>query len=351
VNPLLILAFAATAFVLALLLFPVLINLLHRWALHDHPSDRKIHTAFTPSMGGICILLAAGLTLLLAVPLTAWAQWKLYFIALAIIFVTGLRDDILVLSPGQKLLGQLLPVAILVFAGGIQITSLYSLWSGPLPFWAASALTVLALVAVTNSFNLIDGIDGLAGVLSLLAFLALGTWFWLAGQHFPALLAGVFCGAIGGFLYYNWQPSKIFMGDTGTLPIGFTIAVLLILFMEANFRLPAASSFRFSATIGTALCVFFVPAFDTARVVMYRLVNRQSPFRADRNHLHHHLLRLGLSHAQTALLLAAVNACFIGLAWVGKSWPEHLLLPVVAVAALMLNFGLHVALRKNAGKD
>jgi len=351
VNALLIPAFAGTSFVLAILSFPILIKLLHRWELLDHPADHKIHSAFTPSMGGVCILGATCLTLLIAFPFSGWAQLKFYFIALAIIFVTGLRDDMLNLTPLQKLLGQLLPVVLVVAFGDVRITSLYGLYAAPLPEWASWVLSISLLVVLTNAYNLIDGIDGLAGVVSLIIFSVLGSWFFVAGDYFYAVLSAVFAGAIAGFLYYNWQPSRIFMGDTGTLPIGFTLAVLLIAFLEKNVLVQPASFHKINASIGAAVCLFIIPVFDTVRVVILRALKGQSPFKADRNHLHHQLLRIGLSHAHASLTLGFVNAAFIGLAWFGKNWSEPLLLALIVACCLAINFVFRQAEKMNARKN
>lgn len=335
-NLLLTLVYGGISLVVAILAFPILINLLHRWQLLDHPSNHKIHPSFTPSMGGICILLAVSITLLIAFPMSEWARLKFYFISLAVILVVGLRDDILNLTPWQKLVGQFLPVFLVVFLGRVEITSLYGFWHSPFPEWASWVITTFVLVVLTNSYNLIDGIDGLAGIVSAIIFLVLAVWFWMTGDEYLATLAGVFFGAIVGFLYYNWSPSKIFMGDTGTLPIGFTMSVLVVIFMEENNRLDPTSPHKFNASIGTAVCLFVIPVFDTVRVVILRLLAGQSPFRADRNHLHHQLLRLGFTHAQTALVLGAINLAFIGLAWFGKNWPEPLLLTLVTISCIML---------------
>lgn len=350
-NPLLLWAFGCTALVIAILAFPVLIKLLHRWELLDHPGDHKIHSSFTPSMGGICILLAVALTLLIAFPLAEWARLKYFFIALAIIFVTGLRDDILRLTPWQKLFGQFLPIGLVVLLGETRITNLSEWYPYLLPGWAAATLTILVLVVLTNAYNLIDGIDGLAGIVGAILFACLGAWFWLVGEPFLAVLAAVFCGATIGFLYYNWQPSKIFMGDTGTLPIGFTLVVLLIAFMEKNSQLPAFQPYKFNASIATAICLFVIPVFDTARVVVLRLVHGQSPFKADRNHVHHQLLRIGLTHSQAALTLGATNVAFIALAWFGKNWSEPLLLALVVVGCAGLSVFFYQVEKRNAGKN
>lgn len=350
-NALFLFAFATIALILSVFFFPILIKLLHRWEVLDHPRDHKIHSAYTPSMGGICILLAVAFTLLIALPFSEWVRHKFFFIAFAIIFFTGLRDDILNLTPWQKLLGQILPIALVVVLGGMKISSFYGLHAAPLSDPWSWVITIFVIVALTNSYNLIDGIDGLAGVVSALVFFVLGAWFWAVGNFTFATLSFIFFGSILGFLYYNWQPSKIFMGDTGTLPIGFALSVLLVAFLESNQALDHTNLFRVRASVGAALSVMVIPIFDTIRVVILRLLNGQSPFKADRNHLHHQLLRIGFSHAQAALALGAVNAAFIALAWFGRNWSDPLLLAVVIAGCFGLSFILYQVEKRNARKN
>lgn len=347
-DALLLSVFAITAFVIAFLFFPVQIKLMNKWQLFDLPTHHKIHARTTPSMGGVCILLGVVFTLLIALPLSQWAQLKFFFVALAIIFTTGLRDDILTLKPHQKLLGQFLPIIIAVVFGNITLSSFYELWSITFPNWIAWIVTVFTVVILTNAYNLIDGIDGLAGTVSAIIFCALGIWFFKTGNYDLAVISFVFAGAVIAFLFYNWQPSEIFMGDTGTLSIGFAISFLAIQFINLNFQLPDSSPHRFHASIGTAVCLLIVPLFDTLRVIILRLRRLESPFKADRNHLHHQFLNLGFSHRQTTLVLGAINLGFVGLAIALRNQPDVLILPIVLAICLVINFWLKAAQKKRS---
>ncbi len=299
-------------------------------------------------MGGVCILLGVAFTLLVSLPMAQWAQMKYFFIGLAIIFATGLRDDILTLKPTQKLLGQILPIVMTVVFGHITLNSFYEIDATPLPTWLSWSITIFTVIILTNAFNLIDGIDGLSGLVSSLVFSFLGFWFFVAGHFFLAIICCAFLGSVIAFLLYNWQPSKIFMGDTGTLSIGFALAFLAIQFINLNFQLPNESAARFHASISTAVCVLIIPIFDTSRVIIFRLRKLQSPFRADRNHLHHQLLNLGFDHAQSTLILGALNLFFIGLALVLRNQPDQLILPIVLIACLAVNQILKIAQQKRA---
>src|SRR6185369_1354460 len=125
-----------------------------------------------------------------------------------------------------------------------------------------------------------------------LTLAALGIWFYLTGNYAISLVSLCFAGSLLAFLFFNWQPSKIFMGDTGALMIGFLLSYLTILFINENYRLPTENNFKFKASIATAICVVVIPVFDTLRVIILRLRHSQSPFHADRNHIHHQFLNI-----------------------------------------------------------
>jgi len=167
-----------------------------------------------------------------------------------------------------------------------------------------------------------------------------GIWFWGVGDATLSLIALCFVGSLLAFLVFNWQPSKIFMGDTGALTVGLLLVYFAIKFINSNFALPAGHAWRFESSVSTAVCVLIVPLFDTLRVIIIRLRKLQSPFRADRNHLHHQFLQLGFSHSRVVLVLALINLIFLALAWVMKDQGDWLILSVVLAVCLAINFGL-----------
>jgi UDP-GlcNAc:undecaprenyl-phosphate GlcNAc-1-phosphate transferase len=331
--------YAAISFLISFLCFPVLIKILGQWKLFDESGAHKIHSAFIPSMGGISILLGVAITLIIAMPLQQLVKLKYFFIGLGLIFIIGLRDDILALNPKQKLYSQFLPVLILVLFGGSVLKSTY----GILPIqdfilpvtWVISVFT---FIIITNAYNLIDGVDGLAGAIGIIALVCFGSWFYMVGDLAHSLVAFCFVGSLAAFLFFNWQPSKIFMGDTGALLVGLLLSYLAIVFINKNYALPVQNPSRFTASIATAVCVLIIPIFDTLRVIILRIRQMQSPFRADRNHLHHQFLNLGFSHAQTVLVLMAINILFIFLAWILKEQTDTVILVLVLMLCLIINF-------------
>ncbi len=333
--------FSFVSFLIAFLLFPVIIKIFKQLKWFDSPGTHKIHSDFVPSMGGVTILAGASLALLMGLPLQQWIVMRYFFISVALMFLIGLRDDVLALSPRQKLFSQFLPVFVLVFLDNVILHSFYGLTPDlvfPSPF--AYFITLFTVIIITNAYNLIDGIDGLAGTVGFLALFFFGTWFYLAGHSFLSLIALCFAGALVAFLFFNWQPSRIFMGDTGALTVGLILSYFAIRFINLNYNLPDDHLVKFNATISTAVCVLIIPVFDTLRVIILRLRIMQSPFHADRNHLHHRLLSLGLTHAGAVKWIALINVSFIILAFLLKSQPDTVLLPIVVIICLIISFVL-----------
>lgn len=318
--------------------------------MFDNPGQHKIHEVFTPSMGGVVILIGVVFSLLIAVPFGVLSAWKIFLISLSLIFITGLRDDILTLSPSQKLFSQLLPIVLMVVFGNVQLTSFYEIFDFQFPSIFAWIITVFTITILTNAYNLIDGIDGLAGTVAAVALICFSFWFWGVDNNFLALLSVTFLGATIAFLFFNWQPAKIFMGDTGSLTIGLLLSFFAIQFINENYRLNPAHNFHFESSISTAIAVLIIPIFDTVRVILIRLSRFQSPFRADRNHLHHKLIYLGLSHSQAVICLASFNLLIIGIAFILRSHSDKLILPVILVTCVGADQILKAYQRRLNGK-
>ncbi len=350
-----LLIYAAVSFTIAFLFFPVLIKLLQKWKIFDSPGRHKIHQNFTPSMGGVPIIFGVAFSLLIAFPVSELSPYKFLFISIALMFITGLRDDILILSPRQKMLSQFLPVIILVIFGNTVLKSFYGILPTVyFPEYLAWAITVFTIVILTNAYNLIDGLDGLAGTIGLTSLSLFGFWFYSIGNTTLALISFSFAGSIIAFLIFNWQPSKIFMGDTGALTIGFLLSYLGVQFINQNFSLAPDHPARFQASIGTAVCVLIIPIFDTLRVIILRLRKFQSPFQADKNHLHHQFLKLGLTHSKSVLIIGGINLLFVVLAWILRNQKDQVILPVVIAICLIINQSLNVFQKRhinNGGKS
>ncbi len=331
------LAAAITSFVISFLIVPVIIKYSLQKNLVDIPGRRKIHKKVTPSMGGIAIFLGFAISSLIWIDLQGWAHIKFILVALFVIFFIGVRDDLVPLRATAKLMGQIMSASLVIFLFDLRIKSFYGLFGiEELSEFASIALTFFTIIVITNSFNLIDGLDGLAGTIAIIALLAFGIWFFLAQDYIFSILSFAMLGSIFAFLIFNWEPSEVFMGDTGALVIGMTLAILAIHFIDFNDNLPSDSPFKFKASIGTAACFIIVPLVDTLRIIILRLSKRQSPFKPDKSHIHHAIMRLGMSHAQTTIILAILQLIFIALSVIFNGFSDfELIIGVVAISVIL----------------
>ncbi|KQC02826.1 hypothetical protein AQF98_02180 [Pedobacter sp. Hv1] len=274
-------------------------------------SHRKSHRINISRLGGVAIFCSFTITILLFATTVSYQQANFLITSCIILFGLGLKDDLYGVSPGTKFLLQLVVSVILVVLGGFRLTSLYGvffLWEVNI-FWG-SLFSIVVIIFVNNAFNLIDGVDGLAGTLGAIATLSFGVFFALAEALPYAFIAFAMFGAICGFLVFNYTPAKIFMGDTGALIIGLVSVVLAIKFIELN-KVGSSSSPYFYSAPSIAVAVLLVPIFDSLRIFFIRILHRQSPFKGDRNHIHHRLQRLGFNSYQIVLTLGVFNLLMI----------------------------------------
>jgi UDP-GlcNAc:undecaprenyl-phosphate/decaprenyl-phosphate GlcNAc-1-phosphate transferase len=310
------------AFIITFYAIPVIIRVADIKKLYDEPDERKIHTSPIPSLGGLGIYAGFLLAILIASPEQS-SELQYYIAASFVIFFLGLKDDILVLSPLKKFLGQLLAAFIIIYKGGVQITSMHGFMGiYQLPEFFSLALSYFTVIVVINSFNLIDGVDGLAGTLGMLTSAAFGIYFLNVHQVIFAVMGFSLSGALAAFLIFNYSPAKIFMGDTGAMLIGLVNAILVIKFINAADDPNIAYPLTAAPAIGFA--ILMVPLFDTLRVFGIRILYRRSPFSPDRNHIHHLLLDRGLSHRMVTLSIVLVNIVFAITAFIfreiGSTW-------------------------------
>lgn len=335
------LAAATTAFVIAFLIVPVIIKYSLQKNLVDVPGRRKIHKKVTPSMGGIAIFAGFFISSLIWTDIQDWSEIKFILVALFVIFFIGVRDDLVPLRAMVKLMGQIMAASLLIFLFDLRIKTFYGLFGvNELPEIVSYLITYLTIIVITNSFNLIDGLDGLAGTIAIVALLAFGVWFYLIGDRIFSILAFSMLGAIFAFLIFNWEPSEVFMGDTGALVIGMMLAIMCIHFINSNYALPAMAPYKFSGSVGTAACIIIIPLVDTLRIVILRLSKGQSPFHPDKSHVHHAIMRLGMRHSQTTLILAAVHVFYIALALIFNQFSDAYVLSGVIVLSFLLSVSL-----------
>lgn len=329
-----ILLSSALAFLITFFAIPAIIQVAKNKKLFDEPDERKVHKAVIPTLGGLGIFAGFIIATLMGVPGGVSTELQYFMAAVMVIFFLGIKDDILVLSASKKFIGQLIAAGIIIKFGGIQINNMHGfLGINEIPHIASIVLTSFTIIVITNSFNLIDGIDGLAGALGLVTSLVFGLYFYFTGQLMYSVMALALTGSLIAFLIYNFSPAKIFMGDTGSLLIGLLNSIFAIKFIaiasDPLSGLPLASA----PAIGFAILI--VPLFDTLRVFSLRIFKRRSPFSPDRNHIHHFLLDLGLSHKAITLICVGANLILIALAYFLRSYGTTIVIGALATASLL----------------
>jgi UDP-N-acetylmuramyl pentapeptide phosphotransferase/UDP-N-acetylglucosamine-1-phosphate transferase len=323
------------AFFITFAAIPVIIQVADAKKLFDVPDARKIHLNPIPSLGGLGIFAGMILAFLISFPIQLAPEFQYFLAAALIIFFLGLKDDIMVISPIKKLIGQFLAAFLIIYKGGIQIKSMHGfLGVYELPQVTSLALTYLTVIVIINSFNLIDGVDGLAGSLGLMTALVFGSYFHYVGQTPYAMLAFILAGSLLGFLIFNHSPARIFMGDTGSLLLGLINAILVIRFIAIADAPASAYPLQASPAIGFA--ILMVPLFDTIRVFSLRILNRRSPFSPDRNHIHHLLLDKGLTHSAVTYVCVGTNLLFIAFAFYARHWGPTMVLSIMVTVASLI---------------
>ena len=336
------------ALFISLVLIPSIIDIARAKSYVDAPNNRTSHAGTTPTLGGIAIFIGSIIAFLMFVNAGSMPSFQYIIAGVLIIFFIGFKDDIIGISPYKKFLGQVMAALIVIEFGRIMLTNLHGLfYIYPITYNFGLVLSVITIIGVTNCFNLMDGIDGLSASLAILANIAFGTWFYLVGEYDWAVLSAGVTGATLGFLYFNVfsKRHKIFMGDTGSLFLGFIISLVAIRFNEAS--VTATGLFAVEAAPAVSIGFLMIPIFDTLRVFITRIVRNRPPFSPDKTHIHHYLLELGFSHGKATLLLTAAGLLFIAL----SIWLKHLtvfwLLFVNGLVASLLSFiPIYLVLRK-----
>jgi UDP-GlcNAc:undecaprenyl-phosphate GlcNAc-1-phosphate transferase len=311
------------AMFISMILIPPLMRAAGRLGFVDIPDARKVHSHIVPRIGGIAMVCGTLLSMLLWMPIDR--QVLAFVVGIVIIAGFGIWDDRHNLDYRVKFLGQLLAVLLVVLYGGVIITHM-PLWSGEaLPPYMAIPLTVFVLLGITNAINLSDGLDGLAGGTSLLSIGMIALLGYRADDAVVVLAAITLMGSLLGFLRYNTYPATVFMGDGGSQFLGFAAGVLAILLTQDEH--PMLSS-------ALPLLLLGLPILDTLYVMCQRIARGQSPFHADKNHIHHKLLSLGLDHYEAVFLIYLVQAGLVMSAYFLCYQSDLLILAIYAAFSL-----------------
>jgi UDP-GlcNAc:undecaprenyl-phosphate/decaprenyl-phosphate GlcNAc-1-phosphate transferase len=271
-----------------------------RFQLQDHPNARKVHSTPIPRAGGICMFLGSFVAFFLNWPLQR--ESLALILSSAVIFLFGLWDDRNDLNYKWKFLGQLLAAGIIVIWGGIRLRYFPFLTAGEITDGLAIPVTIFVLLGIINAINLADGLDGLAGGMVLLSFCTVAALAFKAEQFLILSFSLAVIGSTAGFLRYNTYPATIFMGDAGSQFLGLMLGSLAILLTHTE-------TTAFSPVL--PLLIVGLPILDTLLVMVQRLSEGRSPFAPDKNHLHHRLLGVGLTHSEAVLLIYLLQSSLV----------------------------------------
>ena len=319
---------------LGMVIIPRISVISHKKRLYDVPDARKVHTMPVPRLGGLSFfpVILMSMFLVIGFRLYFWDvnvsglsfnmlyEYLFLFVGMTLLYLVGVCDDLVGVGYRYKFAVQIAAAFLLVLSGNWfdSFGGLFGIYS--VPVWVGVRFTVFSVVYITNAINLIDGIDGLASGLCCIALSVLSVIFFLRGQYVYALLAICTLGILMPFWCYNVfgnanRGHKLFMGDTGSLTLGYVISFLIIHMSVTNEVSPTLSNPYMVIAFSTVL----VPLLDVIRVVLHRLREHKNPFLPDKNHFHHKLLRTGMRVRMVMVCIIAISAFFIllnsSLAW------------------------------------
>ena len=330
----------ATAFVIPNILTPWLISFSLKKGYTATINHRTSHQEAIPNTGGIMLFLSILIPMLFFSGYHHSRNTDLIYAAFAVLLITGVIDDQNPLSPGFKFLGQFIPAIVIVTgleSNALAIPFLQNLFEVPglfnYLFW------VVAIVFVVNAFNLIDGIDGLAICLGLFSSIIFSVFFWMSRNFSLFMFSLIFTGGLLGLLRFNLSKRrKIFIGDTGSLLIGGIISYFSLRYLCIE---GGCADMNKNTTL--AVGILFIPVADMLRVILERLVRHQSPFTADKTHLHHLIMaRYHFSHLATTLIIVGLNALFFAMAYLYVQLRDNDFLPMIMAMFVIYFFGIRL---------
>ena len=320
--------------------FPVIIYLSYAKKLTKKPNNRSSHNKLVPTMGGLAIFIGISISIALVTIIMgdkAEVSEILSLVTATIILLfVGIKDDLMEISSRKKLFTQIVAALLLILLTGNHITNFYGLLGiHNIPKTVGIAFTVYVYILIINAYNLIDGIDGLAAGLGIVFFGFCGTYFIVNSRCIDGFLSFASIGGLVAFSRYNISNTrKVFMGDTGSMVIGLilTYQIVKILSIDPSIK----GNYQINNIPVVILALLSYPLFDTLRVFIIRIKNKKSPFSADRNHIHHSLIDLGLTHIQASLLIVVYTIIIVGIAIITRHLEVNIHMAVILIIGITL---------------
>ncbi len=340
------------SFLIGYFFMPVVIRIAKKYNFVVSPNKRTSHQGEIPNVGGVNIFVSFLITVFLF-SFEVFYSVQFTILGLFIILIVGIVDDLINIKVSSKLFGELLAGFFLIVIADVRLSNLHGfLGVYEIPAMFSYFLSFFVFIVIVNALNLIDGIDGLASGLGILYSLFFAVYFQLIKHSDLSITAYAMAGSLIVFFLYNVfsDNNKIFMGDSGSLLLGYIFNVFIFSFCEINASGDLPEKFRMTAAPAVAFTVLIVPLFDTIRVMITRIKKGYSPFRADRNHVHHLMLSLGLKHRQVTFILMGISVGFIIFAIAGRNLPNGVLVSIVLIICVLLTKILWTSVDKNNKK-
>ncbi|MBN1250824.1 MAG: undecaprenyl/decaprenyl-phosphate alpha-N-acetylglucosaminyl 1-phosphate transferase [Bacteroidales bacterium] len=340
---------AITAFAVVYFSIPTIVRVSKIKHLFAEPQERSAHKYSIPNLGGLSIFAGFIISISLWSDSSILKEFQYIIAALIIIFFIGIKDDILITAPLTKFIGQILAATIIVLMSDIRLTNLHGFFGiKEIGYIWSVVLSIFTILVIINGFNFIDGVDGLSASIGIITAGAFGFWFLKSTYYQYVIISISLMSSLFSFFLFNvfGSKNKIFMGDTGSLIIGLILSILVIKFNE--FNIDKSKAFTMYPAPAVSFGVLIIPLFDMLRVMFIRFVIGKPIMQADKKHLHHQLLELGLNHIQVTLIISFVNVIFIYFVFYFSNFISirQLLLLILSVALILSYIPPILILRK-----
>jgi len=339
------------SFLLSFLAIPKIIKVSYIKHLIDEPKERSSHERRIPNLGGLALFIGISISSSIF-SYEIYSRYIFISACLVILLFIGLMDDILVVAPNKKIYAQLITATLIAIGSNIRIGNFFGILGFyEIDYFISIIFTIFVFIIFINSFNLIDGIDGLAASVAIIISSAYCYSFFILRDYPMVVFSVIIIGSTFGFFLYNISKKhKIFMGDTGSMILGFLITFMTVRFLNLLMQTNASGNLIYwlpsAPTI--AIAILIIPLIDTIAVIFIRIYNKKSPLEADKNHLHHKFLKVGLSHIQTTTLLATINFLILIIAYFCRHLNPNFSLLIILVSAIILIYTpFYILLQRN----
>lgn len=340
-----------TSFIVSVVAVPSIIKVANEKNLFDRPSEkRKIHTTSIPNLGGVAIFLGFYFSILMFRVLCESMELSALSAASVLLFFVALKDDLISTKPISRLLYQFLISLIIVAVGQIYFTHMPLAFTDHILAQLINiGVSLVFIVAMINAMNFIDGVDGLSGSVGVISLLLFALFFHQYGEDTYALISLALAGSTLGFLLFNWNPAKIFMGDIGSMMLGVFLAVFAI--KLSNMEPLRLGFLPLKNPMTIAMSLIIIPLMDMTTVVILRLADKKSPFQADKRHTHHRLLALGFNQKKVCSILVLFNVLIVVSAiFLGYAVQGFLSMCVIVLLAILFETALYMVAKKKGVK-